>query len=500
MVTKYVILFVFFAILFLIGILASRRIKDSDDFYVGGKSLGYWLVAFSSRATGESAWLLLGLTGMGAMIGVKSFWVVVGEFVGVALAWLLMAKPFKRLTDDYDSITIPDFLDSHFKPKGKLLRIIGASTLSIFVVIYVSAQIDATGQAFESFLDWNYYAGAITGFVIVLAYSFIGGFVAVVWSDFFQGLLMLLGLVALPIVAYVNYPGENLFQDLAAIDPSLLSWWGEGGMTGLNIASVLGLLCIGLGFLGSPQVFVRFISVKDTKELDKGKWVAMAFTILADSGAIFIGLFARSIFEGTSVSIGAAGEDSLIQLVEAYMPLALVGMYIAVVLSAIMSTIDSLLVVASSAIARDFYQKILHPELSQKQMTKFSRNATLVLSLSALAVAMIVAVVIPERTVFWFVIFGWSGIAATFCPVMILALSWKGYNTAGAIASMITGFLSVPFFKFVMPQIDHYGIYFEKMEEMLPSFIMAFIAGFIATKISANRNKTNTETPTAKAS
>lgn len=499
MVTKYVILFIFFAILFIIGILASRRIKDSDDFYVGGKSLGYWLVAFSSRATGESAWLLLGLTGMGAMVGVKAFWVVVGEFLGVALAWLLMAKPFKRLTDDYNSVTIPDFLDSHFNPKSKLLRIIGASTLSIFVVIYVSAQIDATGQAFESFLEWNYYAGAITGFVIVLAYSFIGGFVAVVWSDFFQGLLMLLGLVALPIVAYVNYPGENLFQDLAAIDPALMSWWGEGGATGLNIASVLGLLCIGLGFLGSPQVFVRFISVKDTKELDKGKWVAMAFTILADAGAIFIGLFARSLFEGSAISIGANGEDSLIKLVEAYMPLALVGMYIAVVLSAIMSTIDSLLVVASSAIARDFYQKLIRPDLSAKEMTKFSRNVTLILSLSALLVALLVAVIIPTRTVFWFVIFGWSGIACTFCPVIILALSWKGYNAAGAIASMITGFLSVPFFKFVMPQLETYGAYFANMEEMLPSFVMALVAGVIATKISGEKRTPRTESATAKA-
>ena len=484
MVTKYVILFIFFAILFVIGILASRRIKGSDDFFVGGKSLGYWLVAFSSRATGESAWLLLGLTGMGAMVGVKAFWVVLGEFLGVAIAWLWMAKPFKRLTDDYDSITIPDFLESHFKPKGPLLRIIAASALSIFVVIYVSAQIDATGQAFESFLDWNYYTGAIVGFVIVLAYSFIGGFVAVVWSDFFQGLLMLIGLVALPIVAYVNYPGENLFQDLAAIDPVLVSWWGEGGMTGLNIASVLGLLCIGLGFLGSPQVFVRFISVKNTRELDKGKWVAMAFTILADAGAIFIGLFARSVFEGTSVSIGANGEDSLIQLVEAYMPLAIVGIYIAVVLSAIMSTIDSLLVVASSAIARDFYQKIFHPEMGQRQMTKISRNSTLIMSLAALFIAMAVAVILPERTVFWFVIFGWSGIAATFCPMIILALSWKQYNASGAIASMIAGFMSVPIFKFLMPQIETYGAYFSNMEEMLPSFIMAFIAGIIVTKIT----------------
>ena len=488
MIVKYTILFIYFAILFFIGIAASRKIKGLDDFFVGGKKLGFWVVAFSTRATGESAWLLLGLTGMGAMIGVKTFWVVVGELFGVGIAWFFMAKPFKRLTDNYDSITIPDFFESHFKPKTHLLRIIAATALAIFVVIYVSAQIDATGQAFESFLDWNYYTGAIVGFVIVLAYSLIGGFVAVVWSDFFQGLLMLIGLIFLPLVAYINYPGESLFADIAAISPALTNWWGEGGFTWLNMFSVLGLLCIGLGFLGSPQVFVRFMSVKDEKEIDKGRWVAMAFTLLADAGAVFVGLYARSIFEGTGVSLGDGGQDSLILLVEKYLPLVLVGIYIAVVLSAIMSTIDSLLVVASSAVTRDFYQKIFHPELKQERMAKLSRNITFLMSIFALIIAMLVAFFVPGRTIFWFVIFGWSGIAATFCPVIILALLWKKYNASGAIASMIAGFLSVPLFKFFFPTIAGVGQYFNAMEEMLPSFIVALAAGIIATQLTSKKS------------
>lgn len=450
--------------------------------------MGFWVVAFSSRATGESAWLLLGLTGMGAMIGVKAFWVVFGEVLGVMTAWLLMAKPFKRLTDKYDSVTIPDFLESHLKPKSNLLRVIAASTLAIFVVIYVSAQIDATGQAFESFLDWNYFVGAIVGFLIVVAYSFIGGFVAVAWSDFFQGLLMLIGLVALPIVAWINYPGDNLFTDLQVIDPNLGSWWGEGGFTLLNVASVLGLLCIGLGFLGSPQVFVRFMSIKNEGEINKGRWVAFAFTVLADSGAIFIGMLARKIFNGTGADIGDAGQESLILLVEEYMPLVVIGMYIAVVLSAIMSTIDSLLVVASSAVVRDFYQKIYKPGLKRSLMTALSRNVTLAMSLVALAMAMIIAIVVPERTIFWFVIFGWSGIAATFCPVIIMSLFWKPFNASGAIGAMIAGFLSIPLFKFLIPQIPTVGEYFNKMEEMLPSFIMAFLVGIVVTKLTKSRH------------
>ena len=202
MVTKIIALTVYVIILFLIGIFASRRIKSMSDFYVGGKNIGYWAVAFSARATGESGWLLIGLTGMGAIAGISTYWVVIGEVLGVAISWFFMAKKFKRITDKYKSITVPDYLESHFKAKTRLIRILSASVLSIFVIIYVSSQIDATGIAFESLLGMNYYYGALLGFVIVLIYIFIGGFVAVVWSDLFQGLLMFFGLVLLPIVVF----------------------------------------------------------------------------------------------------------------------------------------------------------------------------------------------------------------------------------------------------------------------------------------------------------
>ena len=215
MVTKYIILFGYFFALFLIGYFASKRIKNTEDYYVGGKKLNFWVVAFSARATGESAWLLLGLTGLGAMVGVSAFWVVLGEVIGVTVSWFFMAEKFKILTDKYNSITIPDYLVSRFKSTTHTLRIVAATALSLFVIIYVSAQIDATGSAFESFLGWNYFTGAIVGFLIVLAYIFTGGFVAVAWSDVFQGLIMLIGLVLLPIVAYFSISSDvSISQEL----------------------------------------------------------------------------------------------------------------------------------------------------------------------------------------------------------------------------------------------------------------------------------------------
>ena len=483
---KIFILAIYFLILFSIGYAASKRIKGISDFFVGGKKLGYWFVAFSARVTGESGWLILGLTGMGAIAGVSAYWVVLGELLGVGLSWFLMARPFKRRTDAYGSITIPDYLDSHFKPKSNLLRIIAAFTLSVFVVIFVSAQIDITGKAFESLLEIDYFLGAIIGFVIVVFYIYFGGFVAVVWSDFFQGLMMFFGLVLLPVAGFIYMEDAgHLFTGLRNIDPALLDIWGGSDDPWLNAATLFGFAMIGLGFLGSPQIYVRFMSIRDEKEILHGRWVAVIFTLLTDAAAVTIGLIGRYLFTEAGVdpevALGNAGENVLVVLVNEIFPILLVGVYTAIVLSAIMSTIDSLLIVAASAVVRDFYQKILRPEVPDDQLTKLSRMVTLVMSLLALIMAMSVAILSPDRTVFWFAIFGWSGIAATFCPMMILSLFWKRYNAVGAMVSMVSGFLCVPFFKFYMQNLEEIGIYFEKMDVLFPSFVISMLLGIGAS-------------------
>jgi len=488
MITKVVVLVAYISVLFLIGIFASKRIKSMSDFYVGGKKLGFWAVAFSARATGESGWLLIGLTGMGALAGYSAYWVVAGELLGVAVSWFFMAKKFKKRSDKYESITIPDYLQSHFKSTTHTLRILAASVLSIFVVIYVSSQIDATGIAFESLLGMDYYAGALIGFVIVLIYIFIGGFVAAVWSDLFQGLLMFFGLILLPIVVWFSMDhGTGITEGLNAIDPALTSIWGGDPDVWMNVFTILGFSMIGLGFLGSPQVYVRFMSIKNEAELDKGKWVAIAFTFLTDAAAVTIGILARVLFtengQDPEAVFGTGATDVLSVMTENFLPLILVAIYIAIVLSAIMSTIDSLLIIASSAITRDFYQKIFRPDLKDSEMTKISRIVTVIMALFALGIAMIIALVSPERQVFWVIIFGWSGIATTFCPVIILSLFWKGFSEKGAIAAMISGFLSVMLVKFVFQELESVGAYFVQLDVLAPSFLIAMIFGWIFSKL-----------------
>jgi len=486
--TKFVVLGIYVMILFLIGIVASRRVNSMSDFYVGGKKIGYWAVAFSARATGESGWLLIGLTGMGALSGLSAYWVVLGEVLGVGISWWFMAKKFKRKSDEYGAITVPDYLESHFRSTKKTIRILAASILSVFVVIYVSSQIDVTGKAFESMMGIDYTWGAIIGFIIVLTYIFIGGFVAAVWSDLFQGLLMFAGLVLLPIVVWFSMDGSTgIVEGLNTVDPALTNVWGTSDNTWMNIATMLGFALIGLGFLGSPQVYVRFMSIKDEAEIDKGRWVAIVFTLLTDAAAVTIGILGRIIFTNSGQDpeavLGTGAENVLSMLTEDFLPHLLVAIYVAIVLSAIMSTIDSLLVIASSAITRDFYQKIFRPDIKDKDLTKISRWVTLLMALLALAIAMIAAQLSPERTVFWMVIFGWSGIAASFCPVIILSLFWKGLSEAGAIAAMISGFICVPIFKFVISEIDIIGPYFKQLDVLGPSFLISMIMAWVFSKV-----------------
>jgi sodium/proline symporter len=480
---------IYLAILLWIGVLASRRMKDVRDYFAGGKRMGFWAVAFSARATGESAWLLLGLTGMGAAIGLQALWVVIGELLGVAVSWYLMSRRFKRLTDRYDALTVPDYFAARFRDTSHVLRIVSAAALVVFVTIYVSAQIDATGTAFETFLGWNYYLGVFVGFGVVLVYIVSGGFVAVVWSDVFQGALMVGGLVALPIVGLVLVGGPGaVIEGLSAQDPALLSL--SLGDDLLGFLGVLALLLIGLGFLGSPQLFVRIIALRSEREIEAGAAVAITWTVLADVGAVAIGMIGRVVFMpgGGDVDavLGQAGQNVLPLLVEHALPALAVGLYVAIVLAAIMSTVDSLLVLAASAVVRDYVQKVRAPETPDDELVGLSRKATFALAIVALAVALGVAITTPERTVFWFVIFGWSGISATFCPTMILSLFWSGMTARGAIASMVTGFSCVPLFKFVAPALGgEAGPAFAALSELPPAFALALVAGVVVSKLDA---------------
>lgn len=493
MIEKYSMLFLYLVVLVLLSYIASKRVNDIKGYITGNKKLGFWVAAFSAQATGESAWLLLGLTGAGAIVGVSAYWVVVGEMFGVYIAWFFMAERYKKLTDYYDSVTMTDFLVSRFKAKTHLLRIIASVSLAVFILIYISAQIDATGSAFERFLNWDYHTGAIVGFLVVVIYSVMGGFLAVAWTDMFQGVVMVCSLVILPVVAFFMLSEtDNLYQGLKNIDPGLVNIWGLEGFTLMSISTTVGMMLIGLGFMGSPQVFARFLSVKNLDEIKRGRWVALAFTFLVDASAVSIGLLGRYLFTeaGTDPTtvLGNGAQNVLPTLVEYVFPMIIVGLYVAAVLSAIMSTVSSLLILAAGSLTHDIYRKIFNQELEGKQSAKFSRLLTVLFAIFALGIALAASFISPSRTIFWFVIFGWSGIAATFCPMVIMALFWRDFTIKGAIAAMTVGFLAIPLFRFVMPLIPEAGDYFVALEALPPAFLFSFVAGYIVSIMEPDEN------------
>jgi Na+/proline symporter len=328
--------------------------------------------------------------------------------------------------------------------------------------------------------------GVLAGFAIVVLYTSAGGFIAVAWSDLFQGFLMLLGLVALPLFGWLATPSSGAFWDgMSAIDPSLVSIWGSEGVSIGGILVIISYLAVGLGFLGSPQVFVRFMALERREELRKGRWVAVIYTALTDAGAVFAGMFGRFLLapqQNVEPILGVGAEDVLPALVTHLFPSLVVAIYIAAVLAAIMSTIDSLLVVASSAATRDFYQQIFHPDIGSDRLTGLSRKVTLSLAGLALIISVSVSVLSPDRTVFWYVIFGWSGIAATFCPTLILILFYPKMSVRASLFAMVTGMLGVPLFKFAAPFIPVIGDGVATMGEMAPAFALSLLVGIFVSK------------------
>ncbi|HUH13299.1 MAG TPA: sodium/solute symporter [Longimicrobiales bacterium] len=458
------ILVAYLLILLAIGVWGGRESGDVKGYYVAGKNLPSWVIAFSSNSTGESAWLLLGLTGMGYMVGIHAFWVVFGEVLGVTLAWVFVARPFKAYTDRFDSVTVPDFLEDRFRDGTHVLRLVSAFIILSMTAAYTAAQLTASGKAFNAFLGTSYGAGVLIGAAIILFYTTVGGFKAVAYSDLLQGLLMFACLLLLPIVGIAAAGGwTEMLTTVRAEDPTLLEPLGGLGFTPVGIASVAGFIAIGVAFLGSPQLLTRFISARDTRQITNGSLIAVICIIVFDVGAVLAGLAGRAVFPGL------ADPETIYPIMGAQLfPAALTGIFLVVVLAAMMSTTDSLLILASSAVVRDVIQKVLRPDLSQLQLSRFGKATTVVLGMGAIFMALA-----EVRMIFWFVLFAWSGLACAFTPVVLCALFWKRTTRAGAIAGMIAGFV-VTVGWVLLFKTEFYELY-----EMIPGFLagLAFTVG-----------------------
>ena len=455
-----VVLLAYLVVLLVIGVWAGRESTTLEGYYVAGKALPSWVIAFSSNATGESAWLLLGLTGMGYLVGIHALWIVLGEVLGVTLGWVLVALPFKEYTDRYASITVPDYLEARFRDTKHRFRTIGAVIICSMVTTYTAAQLTASGKAFDAFLGTGYTSGVLIGAGVTLFYTTVGGFKAVAYSDLLQGVLMFGGLLLLPVVGIFSAGGwTDLVEALRSIDPSLLAPMGSFGLSVAGGASALSFMGIGLAFLGAPQLLTRFMAARDRHAIVAGSLIAVICVIVFDIGAVFAGMAGRILFPAL-----ADPEMVLPTMSAELLPSILTGLFLVIVLAAIMSTVDSLLILASSAVVRDVVQTVFRPQLSERQLSTYGKLTTVVIGISALTFALGEA-----RLIFWFVLFAWSGLASAFTPVILCSLFWKRTSRAGAIAGMVAGFLATVVWVLLFKE-RFYDLY-----EIWPGFAVGFV-------------------------
>jgi sodium/proline symporter len=437
-----------------IGIYFYLRTRDLSDYVLGGRQLGGTVAALSAGASDMSGWLLLGLPGAMYVGGMNNVWIGVGLVIGAYLNWQFVAKRLRIYTEvANDSITLPDYLENRFNDQSRVLRVASALVILVFFTFYTSAGMVGGAILFEETFGLNYSLALWLGAIVIVSYTFLGGFMAVSWTDFFQGLLMFLALCAVPMFLIGKVGGwDDAVSRVASLNVEHVDIFS--GMTFLGIIS---LMVWGLGYFGQPHILARFMSVKSSREIPKAQLVGMSWMVLSLFGAIFTGFLGIAYFADAPLK---NAETVFIALTQVLFNPWIAGILLAAILAAIMSTIDSQLLVCSSAIAEDFYKQILRKNAGQKELVWISRIAVLVIALIAILLASN-----PNSKVLSLVAYAWGGFGAAFGPVVILSLFWKRMTRNGALVGMILGALTVIVWKQLKGGV--FDVY-----EILPGFIL----------------------------
>ena len=459
MSTTVIVLIAYLGILVALALWSRRETHTLSGYYLAGKKLPYWVVAFSTNATGESGWLLLGLSGMGYAVGVQAYWVVVGEILGIAASWWIVARRIKKYGDETDSITVPDVLVAKFDDKWNLIRGVAVVIILVMVTAYVTAQMVASGKTLSSFLGMEYATGVIVGSIFIIGYTFVGGYKAVSYTDVVQGVLMLLGLIAVPAAAIFASGGwAEVQSNLTLQDPALVDMFAMSDSGKPVLIAIASFVAIGLPFLGVPQLLIRFMSARDDVEIKKARIVSMSVMLIFTAGAVTAGVAGRALFPGLEDA-----ETIFPVLSNNLFPEIISGMLLVVVLSAIMSTVDSLLLLASSAVVRDTYQKIIGTTKSEESLSNYGKLITVVIGVIA-----VVFGIQEPRVIFDFVLASWSGLGSAFGPAMVGILYYNRITWAGVLSGMLGGFIASVVW-LTQFKSDYHDLY-----EAIPGFIVGF--------------------------
>jgi sodium/proline symporter len=458
---------IYLVVIFIVGLVTFRLNKTLADFVLAGRKLGPWVVAFSERASGESAWLLIGLPGIALISGYNAVWPAIGCTTGILFSWVFISRRLRSDTEKFQALTLPDFFESRFNDQSHLLRITSTLIIVFFFTFYVSAQFLAAGKVLNVTFYITPFWGMVIGACIILFYTIMGGFFAVAWTDFFQSSIMVFTLVILPVVGIVALGGFGVFHEkIAVVNPQFLHVRGD--QTGwAMMKSILGGLAIGLGYMGQPHLLTRFMAIRKSGELRQGTLIATIWAVLAFWGAIFIGLVGIAMMGGSVPD----QEHIMPLLATTLLPAWLAGIAISGAIAAMMSTADSQLLVTTSAISEDVYHQLINKNASQKKMVGLSRLATVLVGLIAFVLAMRC-----EALVYDLVLYAWAGLGASFGPALLLTLWWKRTTKQGVFAGMAVGMVTV---------LVWYNIPFlhNLIYELIPGFFLALATVYIISRM-----------------
>jgi len=428
------VMVLYLGVLLVIGWRASRRTHGGEDFHLAGRSLGPWAAGISSTASSESGWVTIGAVGMTYAYGVSGLWFAPGCLLGYLVNIYFVAPRLRPLSAKNGSITLTDVITRRWGDPGNVLRVTATTIILLCMMIYVASQMTAAGKAFSSSLGLDsegpgYLYGVLIGAVVITIVTVLGGFRAVAWTDLFQGLLVATALIALPLWAISRLGGFGaLFAGLGAIDPNYLT--ATGGRLGpVMWGFVIGNLGIGFGYPGMPHVVTRYMATKSDRDVQRLQIIAMMWGVAVFYGAGLVGLVGR-----VSMPDLADGERALMALALEFTHPVIAGVLLAAVISAILSTVSSQLLVAASSVAYDIVEQGIGKARDDRRSLLLGRITVVVVGVLGVLIALR-----GESVVFWFVLFAWSGLGASFSPLTLLALGDTWVNRYGALACMLTG-------------------------------------------------------------
>jgi sodium/proline symporter len=450
-----------------VGIRAARLNRTLSDYLLADRRLGPWVAAFSERASGESAWLLIGLPGLAFASGLTTVWVGIGCCSGIAFSWFVVARRLREETERVGALTLADYFSARFQDTSHTLRITATAIILFFFTFYVAAQFLAAGKVLNFYLNLPPVVGMLIGAVLVLFYTAAGGLFAVSWTDLVQGIIMLITLAVLPLVVLMELGGPTGLQiKLAALGGSYLR--AAPGDTGwLAFSGVIGSLGIGLGYMGQPHLVLRFMAISSPQEVRTARWVAIGWAVIAFFGAILIGLTGLAYFGPDAMGEGRliADQEQLMPLMaRSFMPEWVAVFMIVGAIAAMMSTADSQLLASASAISEDIYRRLINPDASQARLVALGRLATLAVG----AIGFILAWR-ADDFVYNMVLYAWAGLGSAFGPPLLLALHWRRVSRNGVLAGFISGTVTVVAW-YNIPVLN--GLLYE----MIPGFLVSLIA------------------------